>query len=87
MGARIGEAETVTVEDLLCCLLMENANDAAVVLAEKVAGINLADTVDGSCPNCYFRGAMSCHEGEDADCEECWNSPYNGEELIYRWND
>lgn len=30
--------ETVTVEDLLCCLLMENANDAAVVLAEKVAG-------------------------------------------------
>ena len=30
--------ETVTVEDLLCCLLMENANDAAVVLAETVAG-------------------------------------------------
>ena len=30
--------ETVTVEDLLCCLIMENANDAAVVLAEKVAG-------------------------------------------------
>ena len=30
--------ETVTVEDLLCCLLLENANDAAVVLAETVAG-------------------------------------------------
>lgn len=30
--------ETLTVEDLLCCLLMENANDAAVVLAETVAG-------------------------------------------------
>lgn len=30
--------ETVSVEDLLCCLLMENANDAAVVLSEKVAG-------------------------------------------------
>lgn len=30
--------ETLTVEDLLCCLLMYNANDAAVVLAEYVAG-------------------------------------------------
>ena len=30
--------ETLTVEDLLCCLLMENANDAAGVLAETVAG-------------------------------------------------
>lgn len=30
--------ETVTVEDLLYCLILANANDAAVVLAEYVAG-------------------------------------------------
>lgn len=37
-NVNLKNGETVTVEDLLCCLLMENANDAAVVLAEKVAG-------------------------------------------------
>lgn len=30
--------ETVTVEDLIACMLMENANDAAVVLAEYISG-------------------------------------------------
>lgn len=30
--------ETVTVRDLICCMLLENANDAAVVISEKVAG-------------------------------------------------
>lgn len=34
----IKNGETFTVEDLLCCLLMYNANDAAIVLTEYVAG-------------------------------------------------
>lgn len=37
-NVNIKNGETIKVGDLLYCLIMENANDAAVVLAEKVAG-------------------------------------------------
>lgn len=38
----IRNGETFTVEDLLACLLLANANDAAIVLAENVAGTQQA---------------------------------------------
>lgn len=68
--ARLKEGEIVTVEDLLYCLILTSANDAALVLAEYIAGnedafVELMNqrAQELGCTNTYF---TNCHGLDDA---------------------
>ena len=68
--AKLKEGEKVTLEDVLHCLILESANDAALIIAEYVAG-NEADFVvlmnqrvqEMGCTNTYL---TNCHGLDDA---------------------
>lgn len=68
--ARLKEGEIVTVEDLLYCLILTSANDAALVLAEHIAGneagfveIMNQRAAELGCTNSHF---TNCHGLDDA---------------------
>lgn len=69
-GLKIGEE--VTIYDLLCCLLIPSANDAATTLATFISGTNRQDFIDKmndlaielGCTNSHF---VNCHGLDDDD--------------------
>lgn len=68
-GLKAGE--TYTIYDLLCCLLIESANDAATVLANYLTGENRQDFIDKMNNLCTELGLVNTHfmnvHGLDAD--------------------